>query len=238
MSGIVLVLASIIDETAASFATEFVSDPAASLVTCAGLASAPLELRHPDFGASTISVRGDTISVTRLAGVVNLLPAVFPDELVCYDEAEREYQAAEFHALLTFFLSSLTCPVINRATATSLTGPFLNPLGWRPLARSLGLAVASIDLRSDAFANPLVVPAGRESLEVECLDGRVICPSGTVADAHTIALARRGGVEYLRAVYLPQADGGVQLLTAHTTPDVKSPVTRAAIFDYFAARRR
>src|SRR5437016_3011803 len=110
----ILVLASLIDEAAASFARELASDAAASLVTCADLASGPLNLRHPDFDASTITVSGETIPVGRIGGIVNLLPAVFPDELIFYDEEEREYQAAEMHALLTFFLSSLGCPVLNR----------------------------------------------------------------------------------------------------------------------------
>jgi hypothetical protein len=233
----ILVLASIIDAAAASFAKELASEAAASLITCADLASAPLNLHHPNFDASTITVGGETVPVLDLAGVVNLLPAVFPDELIVYDEAEREYQAAEIHALLTFFLSSLACPVINRATATSLTGPFPNPLGWRQLARSSGLAVAPMELRSDAFANPFTVPADRGAIEVECLGNRVIAPSGTVADAQTLTLARQGGVEYLRAVYLRDASGDVRYLTVHTTPDVNSAPTRAAVADYFAARR-
>jgi hypothetical protein len=234
----ILVLAGIVDEAAASFARELASEAAVSLVTCADLASAPLNVRHPDFEASTITVRGDTISVRELAGVVNLLPAVVPHELIFYDEAEREYQAAEIHALLTFFLSSLACPVINRPTAASLTGPFLNPLGWRPLARSSGVALAGLDVRSDVFANPFLVPSGCEAIEVACLGNRLIRPSGTVADAHTLTLARRGGVEYLRAVYARDANGDVRYLTAHTTPDVKSAATRAALADYFAARHR
>jgi hypothetical protein len=233
----ILVLASIIDEVAAAFVKELASDADASLITCTDLAAAPLNLHHPNFDASTITVARETISVGRLDGVVNLLPVVLPDELIFYDEAERDYQAAEIHALLTFFLSSLACPVINRATATSLTGPFHDPLGWRQLARSLGIAVSRIAVRSDAFSNPFTVAADDRSIEVGCLGNRVIAPSDTVADAQTLILARHGGVEYLRAVYIRGASGDVRYLTAHTTPDVKSAPTRAAIADYFAARR-
>jgi hypothetical protein len=235
---VILVLASIVDEAAASFARELASGAAAALVTCAALASAPLNLHHPHFDASTITVGGESISIGRIAGVVNLLPAVFPDELFFYDEEERAYQAAEIHALLTFFLSSLPCPVINRPTAASLTGPFLNPLGWRQLTRSLGIPAVSIDIQSGAFANPFVVSAGDESIEVACLGRRVISPSGSAADEHTLTLARRGGVEYLRAVYVRDGNGDMRYLTAHSTPDVKSAATCAAIADYFAAPHR
>ena len=233
----ILVLASIIDEAAADFTRELASHTAASLVTCADLASAPLNLCHPNFDASTITVSGECVSVGRLAGVVNLLPVVLPDEIIFYNEAEREYQAAEMHALLTFFLSSLACPVINRATAMSLTGPFFNPFGWRQLAHSLGMTVARIEMRSDAFVNPFALPVANELVEVTCLGERVIVPSNTVADEQTLALAQGGGVEHLRAVYLRGENGDLRYLTAHTIPDLKSAPTRSAIADYFAARQ-
>src|SRR5205823_3405004 len=164
-SEMILVLASIVDEAAAAFASELGSATVASLLTCADLASAPLNLHHPNFEASTITVGGEAISVGLLTGVVNVLPVILPDEILFYDEAEREYQAAEMHALLTFFLTRVACPVINRATATSLTGPFLNPFGWRQLARSLGIAVANLQMRSDTSVNPFAVPAGSDSVE-------------------------------------------------------------------------
>src|SRR5207249_1798929 len=163
----------------------------------------------------TITVGGEAISVGLLTGVVNVLPVILPDEILFYDEAEREYQAAEMHALLTFFLTRVACPVINRATATSLTGPFLNPFGWRQLARSLGIAVANLQMRSDTSVNPFAVPAGSDSVEVACLGSRVIVTSNTLADERTIALAQRAGVEYLRVVYLRDRNDDLRYLTAH-----------------------
>lgn len=233
----VLVLASILDEPVVDFARELASHTAASLVTCADLASAPLNLCYPNFDASTITVSGNSVSVGRLAGVVNLLPVVLPREISFYDEAEREYQAAEMHALLTFFLSSLACPVINRATAMSLTGPFFNPFGWRQLAHSLGMPLAKIEMRSDAFVNPFALLAANKSIEVTCLGQRVIVPSNTMADEQTLALAQHGGVEHLRATYLRSENGDLRYLTAHTIPDLNSAPTRSAIADYFAARQ-
>jgi len=233
----ILVLASIVDEAAAAFASELGSATVASLLTCADLASAPLNLHHPNFEASTITVGGEAISVGLLTGVVNVLPVILPDEILFYDEAEREYQAAEMHALLTFFLTRVACPVINRATATSLTGPFLNPFGWRQLARSLGIAVANLQMRSDPSVNPFAVPAGSDSVEVACLGSRVIVTSNTLADERTIALAQRAGVEYLRVVYLRDGNDDLRYLTAHTIPDLSSAPTRAEIAEYFARRQ-
>ena len=232
----ILVLASVIDAAAASFATELAAGTAASLMTCADLASAPLALRHPDFETSTITVDGKTTAVTAIRGVVNLLPVVFPSELVFYDEEEREYQAAELHALLTFFLSSLACPVLNRATAASLTGPFPNPLGWRQLARKEGIPVTNIEMSSTKFANPFVVPSGAQSFEVTCLGGRVLGPPRPELDLWTLRLASLGGVEYLRAVYTCAGSDKSRLLSASTVPDVTSTLIRAALIDYLASR--
>src|SRR5258708_1980427 len=109
----ILVLASIGDESADAFAHEFPADTAA-VFTCFNLAGERSSLPHPAFSDSTITAGGRKIGVGEIEGVINLLPAVFPGELVFYAPEEREYQAAEFHALLVFFLSSLKCPVLNR----------------------------------------------------------------------------------------------------------------------------
>jgi hypothetical protein len=232
----ILVFASIVDENAAMLVDCLAARSAVSLMTCAELAAAPLHLCHPNFSDSVITVSGRPVGVGRLAGVVNLLPVVFPGELIFYDGAERDYQAAEFHALLTFFLSSLACPVINRATATSLTGPFHNPLGWRLLARSIGLATMPVTTRSDTFTNPFSAPANG-AITAECLGSRVIASSDTEADAQVLTLARQAGVEYLRATFVRDSGQVLRCLTAHTIPDVKSALTCAAIADYFSARQ-
>lgn len=232
----VLVLASIFDRAAASFATELAFRTSASLVTCSDLALAPLSLEHPSFDTSTITINGERLAVPQFRGVLNLLPVVFPDELLFYDEAEREYQSAEFHALLTFFLSSLRCPVVNRPTAASLTGPFASQVGWRQLARAEGLPVSKVKITSGSFVNPFVITAGTESIEIACLNGRVIGSSHGNLSNWTINLAKRGDVKYLRAIYTRGGDGDSRLLTAITVPDVTSGPTRAALIDYFVSR--
>jgi len=229
-----LVLASIVDAAAAAFAEQLADAAAVSVITCRDLAEHATNLRFPGFEASSLTVRGQVLPVATITGVINLLPAVFPGELVFYPPEEQEYQASEFHALLAFFLTALAVPVVNRASALSLNGPFANPLGWHHLARDLGLPVAAIRLDSDHFINPFAVPAGAEAVEASCLGGQLIAPSGGAAGAHTLALARAARVEYLRAVYLPAARGRVRFLSAHVAPDLRHAATRQALWDYFA----
>lgn len=234
----ILVVASIIDQAAAALANELASTGEASLFTISDLACAPLNLQHPDFAASTITINGRITSVGVLTGVVNLLPAVVPDEVGFYAPEEREYQAAELHALMTFFLASLPCPVINRATAVGLCGPVHSPLGWRQLATSMNIPLTFVELDSDAFVNPFTVRAGSEYFEIACVGDRVISPTGSVADEQTVALAKRADVVYLNAVFSRETPNSPRLLTAKSLPDVTLPATRLAIKDYFAARRQ
>lgn len=228
----ILIVASVVDEAAAELAEKISSSAAVSLLTCRDLAQGRLALRHPDVLSSTFTVSGHEIPARSTRAVVNLLPAVFPDELFFYPQSEREYQAAEFHALLTFLLASLPCPVINRPTSMSLTGPYASPLGWYHLAGRLGVPVADVHFNSEQFANPFANPPRGESVEVTYLQGKILsAATGEVVD-YTQALARAAGVEYLRATFTRRGEG-VQLLSVSTVPNVRDQETRRALKQFF-----
>ena len=219
-----LVLASIADSAAASFAT----DAAARLFTCTDLATHSMSVHHPDILSSHITVDGRDVSVGEIDGVVNLLPVVLPDELNFYPREEREYQAAELQALLTFFLSALPCPVTNRPSPTSLSGGCGSPLGWLDLAHSLGIAVSPLALDSASLEDRPVRAGNDTDIVVGCLGGAVIASSGTDADRLTLGLARAARVEFLRAVY--EHDGtALRFQRASTVPNLRDAATRAAL---------
>jgi hypothetical protein len=230
----ILILASIVDAAAAAFAEEFAAAASVSLMTCRDLAASRIALRHPDFAVSTLTIGGKQISVREISGIINLLPAVFPEELFFYPPEEQEYQAAEFHALLTFLLSGIDGPVINRPTGGSLAGPFLNPLAWYHVARRAGVPLCSISIDTDDFVNPFAVPVSATAFEVSCLGGSILSPSGTAADRNTLALSSVANVEYLRAVYERTANGNLELAMIRTVPDLSSAATRRALMDFFA----
>jgi hypothetical protein len=230
----ILVLASIVDAPAAAFAEEFAVEANVSLMTCRDLAASRIELRHPNFAASTLTIGGKQISVREINGIINLLPAIFPEELFFYPPEEQEYQAAEFHALLTFLLSASDRPVINRPAGGSLAGPFVNPLAWYHVARRAGVPLCSIGIDTDDFVNPFAAPVSATAFEVSCLGGSILSPSATVADRHTVALSLLAKVEYLRAVYERTANGNPELAMVRTVPDLSSAATRRALIDFFA----
>src|SRR6202011_6166941 len=144
----IAVLASIADEAALSFARSFPGSRA-SVLTCLDIARDSSCFCYPDFEASTITVGGKRVRIAEIDGVVNLLPTVFPEELIFYPQEECIYQAAEFTALLTFFLSALSCPVINRPTTLNLNGPVLNPIGWHLLAHAANIPTVALSIESD-----------------------------------------------------------------------------------------
>jgi hypothetical protein len=194
---------------------------AAAATSWLDFVAAPSSLHHPHFERSTITVGGRTVSVTDIRAVVNALPAVMPGELTVYDVAEREYQAAELHAWLTFFLTALPCLVLNRPSALSLAGPALSPLGWFHLAQKAGVPIAPTDLDSRAQAAATLAPS-RAVEEATWVDGMT---ARTQAERHTAAVAHHAGVDYLTAWY----DDKLRFTGAQSVPDLASRVTRGAI---------
>jgi hypothetical protein len=228
---VILVLAGMRDADVVSFSGAFRPLPAAVLAL-AELAVERSSLRHPNFARSTVTVEGRSLAVGEIAGVVNLLPAVVPDALRAYAPAEREYQASEANAWLLFFLSALECPVVNRPTTLSLSGPVLNPLGWHQLARSAGIPVSAVRVDSAESANPL--PLQREGLvEVVSVGWEIIAPSGTEADRHTTRLAEWANVEYLKARYAREGRTGVRFVGASSVPTIRRDPERTALVRYF-----
>jgi hypothetical protein len=228
---VILVLAEVKDAAVVSLAGEFEPTPAAVL-TCPELAADRSCLRHPDFPDSTITVEARNVGVAQIAGVVNLLAAVVPKTLTVYEPEEREYQASELHAWLLFFLSALVCPVVNRPTPLSLNGPVLNPIGWYHLARAAGIPLSAVSVDSAEGTNPRARGSGN-LVEVVCLGGGILAPSGTAADRYTVELARRSGVEYLKARYTNESPTNVRFAGASSIPDPRCQRERRALVEYF-----
>jgi hypothetical protein len=199
----------------------------AEVVALEELAAEPSTLFDPDFGRSELTAAGRRVPVSALRGVINLVPAVLPVLLTFYDEEEREYQAGELHAWLTFFLSSLACPVVNRPTAVSLTGPALSALSWLRLARAAGVATAHVALDSRNVGRSLRRPVP-DGDDVVCVGGRAVSATGSHAEDAAERLARAVGVEYLRAWF----DGDGRLIGATSVPDLRPEPTRRALAAY------
>lgn len=226
----IIVLAAVRDADAASLASELPAP--AAILTPAELAAERSCLHDPGFDRSTLTGEGRLVRVGELAGIVNLLPAVLPASLGVYEPEEREYQASELHAWLLFFLSAVRCPVVNRPTTLSLTGPVQGALGWFQLARAAGVPLSAVSVRSSDDRSPRP-PAGEKFVEVAWLGGTVVAPSGTAADQHTSKLAQLAKVEYLRASYVRDGGKKLRFAGASSVPTARSAADRAALAEYF-----
>ena len=226
----ILIVASAADRAAAEFAETLSVSAAVSVVTCQSLALESTAVHYPAILSSTLTIDGQSIAVAEIDWVLNCLPAVFPDELFFYPPEEREYQSAEFHALLTFFLSALPCPVINRPNSVSLTGSFSSPIGWFHLAHRLCIPVADLHLTSDERTNPFASMYAGELVHVTYLRGNLLTPPCSPADEYTRALAQATGADFLRAAFRP-AHNVFELTAVNTVPTLRDPATRQALLE-------
>jgi hypothetical protein len=80
--------------------------------------------------------------VADLRGVLVRRPAIAAEELGWVHKRDRVYIAAEVNAFLVAWLASLPCRVLNRPTATSLSGPAWSPLHWQLAAARSGVGWA------------------------------------------------------------------------------------------------
>jgi len=205
----------------------------AMVLCCADIGQYRTAIAHPRVSDSTLATDERSLAITDIEGVLNLLPAVAPGELRFYPPGEREYQAAEFHALLMYLLAALPCRVINRPTSLSLNGPVFNALGWYHLASRAGIPLAPLETHESHLV-PAFESRGAELIEVACLAGRLICESGTIADAYLLALAKESGVDYLVGRFCRRAPTDLRFVAANAVPDARAPWLEQALIKVFS----
>jgi len=116
----------------------------AVLLTCHDL-SIPGWFSHVNcHEKSKVIIGGKKASVDEIIGVLIRLPYILEEELIQITPADRSYVAAEMMAFLFYWLSSLTCPIINRSTPTCLSGPNWALEQWVFTAAKIGIPVGPI----------------------------------------------------------------------------------------------
>lgn len=194
----------------------------------------------PDRGAreSTAVVGGEPVRAADLAGVLVRVASIEGAELTRIVPADRDYCAAEMTAFLTWWLSGLPCPVVNRPTARSLAGPGWRPAGWHLTAQRLGVRSAAPRWRAgvppDAHpgaGQPDGGGAGVGTVEVvTVVAGTVVgSPDGVLAAA-AVGLARAAGVAALAVGFDPGSDPP-GFLWAEPWVDVCDPDVADALLD-------
>ena len=188
--------------------------------------------RH-ELGAngSSAVVDGGEVDAEEVDGVLTRLPAVLEHELAAVVPGERSYAAAEMTAFLTHWLGTLPCPVLNRPTATSLSGPYWRRERWVHVAAQAGIPVAQFRRTVDASVSSASEPEGG-GVDVTVVGQQWFGPEEALA-RHVRRLADLAGVDLLAARFSsPEPDA--RLLDATPWPDLAADGTREAVLAYLA----
>jgi hypothetical protein len=166
--------------------------------------------------SSTAVVEGRQVSTRSIRGVLTRLPAVTERDLTHIVVPDRAYVAAEMTAFLTCWLDTLACPVLNRPSASCLSGPGWWPVQWLHAGARLGMHVTRAtvsDVVPDLTAGPWVTVVGDEC--ATDIHPRLA--------AQAKALARAAEVELL-SVQFSGSDSDAELLNASVWPDLEDPL--------------
>ena len=202
----------------------------AQLLTADDLTTAGWRWTNEAPSEGTAVVSGRRVRVQSIRGVLTRRPAVLPQELVTIAEADRCYVAAEITAFLMAWLSSLSCPVLNRPQGGCLSGPNWRIDQWLRTASSIGIPVRPI-----VRAVPAPAPGPVREAPSHRLDRVVVVGSEVFGDISAARadearrLAFAAGVELLEAQF-----HGPELTAATCWPDLRAPRTFQAVVGYFA----
>jgi hypothetical protein len=137
---VIVIFASRFDKSASSLAERW-KNYDASLLTCDDLSVTGWRHFLNAEDADSAVVNGQIVDIADIDAVLIRWPGVFAQELVQIAAHDRDYVANEMMAFLVSWLSSLTCPVINKPTPVNLSGPAWRLEQWTHAAARLAIPV-------------------------------------------------------------------------------------------------
>ena len=172
---------------------------------------------------------GRKIRCDSVGGVLTLRPCVLEQELTGIDPRDRQYCCGEINAFLIAWLSSLPCAVLNRPTATSLSGPNWSPERWVLEAGRLGIPVEARTRSVPAAASGEAAREAESPVQHVCmLGGRALSGADPILEEWTARLAKRAGVELLETRF---REG--RMIWAGCWPDPSRSELSEALIEYF-----
>ena len=224
----ILIVTSELDSVAPEAAAKWPECPAATL-TPRDLCTKGWCIETEDFDNGRIVANGAVTLVRQITGVVTLLQCVSDYELFRIEEVDRKYAASEINAFLVYFLSRLTCRVLNRPSAYCLSGPSWHPTQWVWACRRAGIpAEAAPACAAPVVAKPRSEPEFCRSVSIvgdSCLGG------DSPYSANVAQLAKFARVEFLTARFT--MDGKDEVLRSiSTVPDLKDKAIARAVHEH------
>ncbi len=160
--------------------------------------------------------RLDSQNALEISGIINRFGVPPRDHLLTLAEGDRDYAFQELFSALASWLSAIQCPVLNRPTAVSLSGPTYSPTAWGQMAVDAGLVpelkAFELDL-PDSTANPT-------ALRVIVFNGRIYGISNSHRFANAcLRLSEKIGAALLEIRFSQSEHKDVEFSTATTLVD-------------------
>jgi hypothetical protein len=237
---VIVVVAGREDAAARRLAVRWSAVPA-RVLTVADVATAGWRVTSADPGEGRAVVAGELVDVASITGVLIRLPAVSEGELPMMRDEDRAYAATEMTAFLSYWLSTLACPVLNAPSNTGLCGPGWRSDQWLAHAHRHGIPARSAHRHTPPFRTGAeeapaarTEPVGRAVCTV--VGDHVLGAADPVLRGHARTLARTAGVEMVTAVFRGQG-AGARLVEAHTWVDVMDAEVSDALLAHLTAAR-
>lgn len=173
-------------------------------------------------------IHGQPIANEEIQGVLTRLPWVTDTELPEIVAPDRAYVAAEMSAFLLFWLSGLTCPVLNEPTPTCLSGPGWRPERWTRAAAETGMTVRALQRDSRVKGAPA---DSAPSTSVTVVGSQVYGEVHPDLKQRARLLAELAHVSLL-TVRFSGAERGAAFLGADPSPSLDHHSVRAAVLEH------
>jgi hypothetical protein len=225
-----LILAHRDDRAARSLAERWHSR-GALILTARDLSRPGWSLDIPGRRPSRFAVGSRNFSILDLSGVLTRVFAVPDQELGYVAPEDRSYVSSEMSAFLLAWLSSLSCPVLNRPTPGCLCGPNWRIERWIHLAAQVGIPVDPI--RRSTTAGPDARPA--EGIRLTFAGEECVGDVHPVLENHARRLAKAAQVELLELQFSSSGEDG-RLQNVSLWPDISQPAIADAVLHRFESR--
>lgn len=231
----IVVLASRYDTGARSLVERW-AEHDARVMTCEDLSAVGWFYSSADPAAGKAVIGRQPVAIDRIRGVVTRLPWVTERELISIVPADRAYVAAEMSAFLAAWLSDLDCPVMNRPTPGSLTGPAWRREQWMCLAGQVGMRVRP-EIRRVSLGSALMPPRPLPATTIWVVGGRCLGEAAPILLQQARRLAAAANVGLL-GVCFSDAGPDASFLETSVYPDIDRDDLTEAMSRYILAHDR
>jgi hypothetical protein len=204
----------------------------AYLLTCRDLSLSGWRCYLSSLGDSRAVASGKIIAYAETKGVLTRLSRILEHDLPNIVNIDRVFVAAEMTAFLMFWLSSLKCPILNRPTPTSLSGPNWHQAQWVFAASKLGIPIHPFHIDTSKNLGKSESVTNFHPLTVTVVGRSCFGEADDTLKTYARGLAAAAGVNLL-SVCFSSRESGSYFISADQMPDISSKEVSDAVLEYF-----